>query len=301
MKIKLVMLVLMLLSLISLPILVSADMFTPASMNVDVTLDEEKITEDSPKAMLLFCLEKNSKSNYSYDNTYSHYLEFISTIPKLVIDEFNEKGKCYWQPSMLAGSGYKSSTFSASLVFSPGSELVKSNFKLAIYLPTQDKIYMSPETSRDSFRSSYQANLLSSNGTIEMKDITTFWKTPRAHEIKNLIFALVLTQIIELLVALIYLSSNKLSKKILFSVFILNLISLPIVWFIASLFKTDLLFLAIVVGEVFAFAFEAYLINFLNKKVFSLRQSFILSLIMNIASFVIGGFILGITTIVFYL
>ena len=299
MKIKLAMLVLMLLSLISLPILVFADMFTPASMNVDVTLDGKKITEDSPRAMLLFCLEKNSKLDDSYYNGY--YSDFFSTVPKLVIDEYSEKDKCYWQPSILANSGYKNSSFSARLVLPPGSELVKSNFKLAVYLPTQDKIYISPETTRDSFRSSYQANLLSSNRTIEIKDTTTFWKTPQAHEIKNLIFALVLTQIIELLVALIYLSSNKLSKKILFSVFILNLISLPIVWFIASLFKTDLLFLAIVVGEVFAFTFEAYLIHFLNKKVLSLGQSFILSLIMNAASFVIGGFILGITTIVFYL
>lgn len=50
---------------------------------------------------------------------------------------------------------------------------------------------------------------------------------------------------------------------------------------------------AIAIAEAFAVVFEAYFIHWLNKKIISLKRSFILSIAMNAASFVIGGIILA--------
>lgn len=107
--------------------------------------------------------------------------------------------------------------------------------------------------------------------------------------------ALVLTLVIEVLAALLFLLVTKRPKSVLTSVVKANLISLPVVWFIFPLLKVFLL--VVVLSEIFAVVFEGYFIHLLNKTVLSLKQSFILSIITNTASFIIGGFILFISAL----
>lgn len=102
--------------------------------------------------------------------------------------------------------------------------------------------------------------------------------------------ALVLTLIIEVLVALVFLFMTKVPKSVLTSAVKANLISLPVVWFIFPVLEVFLL--VVVLSEIFAVIFEGYFIHLMDKTVMSLKQSFILSIIMNAASFIIGGFIL---------
>ena len=116
--------------------------------------------------------------------------------------------------------------------------------------------------------------------------------TPITSKGTSFIKALIITLILELLVALIYLFSTKISKKILFYVLIANIISLPIVWFLFPSIKImPLVFLIFIISEIFAVVFEAYFIYYLNKDIITLRKSFTLSLIMNLVSLFIGGFI----------
>ena len=108
----------------------------------------------------------------------------------------------------------------------------------------------------------------------------------------SFIKALIITLILELLVALIYLSSTKISKKVLLYVLIANIISLPIVWFLfPSIQIMPLVFLIFIISEIFAVIFEAYFIHYFNKNIISLKKSFILSMIMNLVSLFVGGFI----------
>jgi type III secretory pathway component EscU len=102
--------------------------------------------------------------------------------------------------------------------------------------------------------------------------------------------ALVLTLIIEVLAALIFLLATKRPKSVLKSVVMANLISLPVVWFIFPFLKVFLL--VVVLSELFAIVVEGYIIHSLNKPTMSLKQSFILSIVMNATSFVLGGFII---------
>lgn len=113
-------------------------------------------------------------------------------------------------------------------------------------------------------------------------------------------FALILALIIETLIALAYLFKRKISKKVLISVFIGNLISVPLLWFCFNKFQQliaisdflELSTLIILVGEIFVFIFEALFVYFLNKKRIKLGESFILSAIMNLISFICGLIIL---------
>jgi hypothetical protein len=103
------------------------------------------------------------------------------------------------------------------------------------------------------------------------------------------LIAFLVTLALELSVALIFVQFAKISKRILLFVFVANFISLPIVWFVFPFLRTY--YLVIIFSELFAFIFEAYFIFLFNKKHISLKQSFQLSLIINLCSFFIGELI----------
>ncbi len=121
--------------------------------------------------------------------------------------------------------------------------------------------------------------------------------------------ALVLTIILELSVLIIFLRKwkikNKKWKKPIWTVVIADIISVPLVWLIFFLLLKFFemmsswisLILAIIIAEAFAVIFETCFIYWLNKTIINLKKSFILSLMMNLASFIIGGIILTVLLI----
>jgi hypothetical protein len=206
----------------------------------------------------------------------------------LAIIMYDSVHACFWQPASMAfgGLGENSELF---FDFYPPSE-----FKLAIFLPSLKRVLVSNEVERVHYWSKYRLDI-STNGAAIITDITPFFN---AHRIITFILALIITIALELLVALIYCSRRKIpKKKILQSVLFANLISLPIVWFVFPFLKTILV--VILLSEIFAIVIEAYLIHSFNKTILSLRESFTLSLIMNVVSFLLGGFIFVILTVIF--
>jgi hypothetical protein len=134
-----------------------------------------------------------------------------------------------------------------------------------------------------------------------------------------LIVTLIKNLLIESLVGLTFLHFAKLPKKTVFSVWLANVISVPIVWLIIfpllvilpiTLFQIRgqdhpqaILFLTFVLlAEVFAVLFESFLIHRLNRNSLSFKKSFYLSLTNNISSFLAPfsfGFVLLTATISF--
>lgn len=121
--------------------------------------------------------------------------------------------------------------------------------------------------------------------------------------------ALILTIIIELAVLIIFLRKWKIKtrkwKKPIITLITANIISVPLVWIIFFLLVAILTILmtefpwaniviSFIIAEAFAVVLEACFMYWLNKKIISLKRSFILSIVMNAASFVIGGIILAI-------
>jgi hypothetical protein len=117
--------------------------------------------------------------------------------------------------------------------------------------------------------------------------------------------ALLLTIAIEMIVSIIFLKRWKIKsvkwRKPLLTVAISDIISVPLVWIIflflvavlAAFLESWSVLIAIIITEAFAVVFEAYALFLFNKKILPLKRAFLLSIIMNIASFVIGDIILA--------
>jgi len=264
-----------------LPNFVFADLGPKPSADIHVTLNEQSVQDATFNAKMLICINEDKE-----------YFPEDDLIPQLNISEYNPTNNCYWKPAEFAWGGNCKNGNCHFNYFLP------SEFRLAVYLPSQDKVYLSAEVTRENFRSTFEANLLS-DGSITLQETTPFVQSNSAKNIRSFFIALILTLILELLVALIYISSTKISKKVLFSVLIANIISLPIVWFVFPLLKITLL--AILLGEIFAFVFEGYFLHLLNKDILPLKKSFVLSILMNLASLIIGGFIFLFLSMRFYI
>jgi hypothetical protein len=256
---------------------VSADSGPKPSVDIDVLYNRNKISDASFSAKMLDCINEDRK-----------YLP-KDLIPQLNISEYDSTNNCYWTPAFLAWGGDCRDS-KCHFGYMPPSE-----FKLAVYIPSLDKVFISNKISRTNFNSNYEA-ILNSDGSAKISETTPL---VRKDNVSSFIKALIITLIIELLVALVYVSRTKLSKKILISVLVGSLITLPIVWFIFPLIK--IIPLVILLSEIFAIVFEAYFIYYLNKQAITLKKSFVLSTIMNLASLIIGGFIFLVLSFVFYI
>ena len=107
--------------------------------------------------------------------------------------------------------------------------------------------------------------------------------------------ALLLTLVIELLVAAAFLHFSRMGmrRKVLASAAVANLLSLPVVWLIFPFLEGSYQYLnALLMAEAFAISFETLFIYFLNKDCLSLKKAFLLSAAMNVASVVAGFLIL---------
>ena len=270
-------LVILLFSLVST--LVSADLGPKPSVDIYVTLDGKSVPDATFNAKLLTC--QNEENQFPVRDI----------IPQLNVTEYDPENNCYWKPAEFAWGG---ECQNGTCYF---TYHIPSKFRLAVYLPSQDKVYLSAEVIRENFRSTFEANLLS-NGSIELQEITPFSQTKFGKNIRNFFIALILTLILELFVALIYVLSTKISKKVLISVLIANIISFPIIWFVFPLLK--IIPSVMLLGEFFAFVFEGYFIYLFNKDILPLKKSFVLSILMNLVSWIIGGFIFLFLLDIFY-
>lgn len=258
--------------LILLSSLALADIGPKPTAYFEVTYDGRSLGPDQDfefKAQMLVCQEHSQRP-----------LENL--IPSLRISEYDASRSCYWEPAEFAWGGECVHSECKFNYFLP------DEFKLAVYLPSQDQVFVSDLVTKKNFEAFYQANLLPDR-SITIKDITPFSQSSAWSKIKTFFFALILTLFFELLATLVFVLISKDSKKILFWVFLANLISLPLVWFVFPLLKN--FGWVILLAEIFAFLFEAGFIHLFNKKTFSFRKSLLLSLVINLASFLIGGFI----------
>jgi len=117
--------------------------------------------------------------------------------------------------------------------------------------------------------------------------------------------ALILTLIIELIVAMFYLKSKKIKLNNLKNIIYVNVLSLPLFWFVILEIIPNFI-MAFIAGEIFVLLFEWLLLSiFLRNKTTTTLENetvtntnyltkleiFYLSFTMNISSLLIGGII----------
>lgn len=256
-----------------LPRGVDADLGPKPTVDIDVLYNQKTVSSPTFQAKMLGCFEQEfiqSETKYEDD-----------LIPQLNITEYDSLKKCYWHPARHAWGG-ECHDSSCHFEYFPPSE-----FKLAVFIPSLNKVFVTNEISRSNFNSHYEAEL-SSDGSAIISETTFFmFSTDKGSSFTKAFF---ITIILELLTSFIFIFSRKLSKKILVYVVIANILSLPIVWFLFPLMKLQLPRI-IVLSEIFAVLFETYFIYLPNKQIISFKQSLTLSILNNLVSLFIGGFI----------
>jgi len=104
-----------------------------------------------------------------------------------------------------------------------------------------------------------------------------------------LLLAFVGTVAVELVTSLLYLHFRKLSKWILLSVILSNIISVPLFWIFVVIVSWYVDYrIPVAVGEIMVFAFEATVIFLLNRKRMKLNDAVVMSLINNLATLLLG-------------
>lgn len=219
-------------------------------------------------------------------------MELMGSAPsgKLDLKECDSTRNCCWMPNSLSWGGVcEKSACNFHYV-------LPQEFRLAFYVPSLDKVFLTAPSMRSGFRTSYSVNL-HSDGSADLKDETGFFELGIFTQFLNFLSALFLTVFLELLVFIVYTyaGGNRAKfeghrKKVLGTVVLVNVISLPLVWFGFPALISDFSLL-LIVAEAFAVIFEALLLRFLNKELFSFSNAFWLSLFANITSFFVGGLI----------
>ena len=102
-----------------------------------------------------------------------------------------------------------------------------------------------------------------------------------------------ITIVLELITSFVYLHLKRISKWVLLSVILANIISVPLLWgfvIVVTLLSPSMTtyMLALVVGEVVVVAFEAGVILLLNRKRIKKHDAIAMSIINNVASFILG-------------
>ncbi len=152
-----------------------------------------------------------------------------------------------------------------------------------IIIRFNDKERISNIFERNSFNSDFKVTVRENDLLVE--DVTSFWTSTRT--LPFFFKSLILTLLLELGTAWIFIKLTRRNYSILLYLLLANLITIPLVWFGFTLIPN--IFIGIIIGEIFAFVFEALFINYFCKNYISMKSSFILSFLANSVSFFVGG------------
>jgi hypothetical protein len=150
------------------------------------------------------------------------------------------------------------------------------------------KIRESNIFTKQAFQANYQV-LVTDSGLV-VNETSPF--VYRYSYIIKAIFSAIIVITIEMLILLFYVISRKKSRRLLLIGFYANLISIPFLWvflfFAQNFLSLPIIYLPI---EILAIVFEGLYIAKLGKGLISRNSALVLSLVMNIASWVIGNII----------
>ena len=247
--------------------IVRADIGPKATVDISVLYNHEAVTDNTFNAGMLECVAVSPTEDLSNPS-------FIST-PLLGIKEFDTVKSCYWTLAKFAWGGNCSDS-SCSFYYFPPQE-----FKLAVFIPSLNKLFITNSVTRTQFNSYYGVELMPDGSATISENTAPVIST---QSLILFMIAAPVTIVVELISTLLFVIIRKRSKLILVYSVIGNLISLPVVWFLIPLFNMGTVPF-IIVSELFAFIFEAGFIYLLGRKKLSFKESILLSLINNILSF----------------
>lgn len=131
----------------------------------------------------------------------------------------------------------------------------------------------------------YKVNINTDTDSI---DVNTVQPGRTASSITQFIILLIVTILIELAVAWIYLHRKEISTRTLYSVLGANIVSYPLLFILSPMFVFGSFPLGLVVGEIMVIPLEAFLIWKFSRGKIDLNSSIVLSVVINLVTFLTG-------------
>jgi hypothetical protein len=270
----------LLISILALPILASADAPPPPPFTVNFTYEGQKITDQKFYAETLVCSKEKSE---------------VKTVarPQLLISDYDSVKDCTWQPGISADGCSNSQCY---------FDWTLGEFKIAVYIPSLSKVFVSGIMDRQYLghygsktQRVYDINLTKDGGVVvNNSPIVPFGTASNVFSDPAfwmlLLSSLIATIIAELIVGLIFVLLKKAKKNIFLAVPVGNVVSVPFVWIATVMLSSSLAALYIV--EIIAVVFEAWLIRLFSKKALGWKMCLLISAIMNIVSFFVGPYLI---------
>lgn len=292
------------------PRFVLADTPPPPPFTVYVNYEGQQVRDERFYAVLLICQKEGKESTLqggwrSIDfqenfaelkkdgrqNTpeYKAYIQFNN------IHENNVQHTCAWQAYYLPDAKF---CLNSSCHF----RYILGDYKMAVYLPSLDKLFISNEINRSSAgyygsdtATQYRLELTAA-GTAKISEANAKNNKPAAdapdqtttaRDFKTIVIAsLIITLILELIAAFIFALIQKAPKRILLGVLIGNLISVPLLWLLVTRWYWTLF-----PAEILVVAFEAWIITLFSRGKLNWKMCLLISFIMNLISFIFGPII----------
>ncbi|MDD5145697.1 MAG: hypothetical protein PHF44_02555 [Candidatus Pacebacteria bacterium] len=255
-----------------LPRCILADAPPPPPFLVNFTYEGQKIADEKFYAVILECDEGKN--------------QIAVPIPQLNINQPNLDGNCNWLPYLLP---YNSICESSQCNF----RWILGSFKIAVYIPSLDKTFVSDAITREYLghygsktQTVYDVNISKDDSVVVIENNNNGGNSIFAEEfLLPILAAFLLTFISEAVVLLIFVLVKKLPKITFLALLIGNLLSVPFVWFV----NIKLIFpYLLLITEIVAIVFEAWLLKIFGKKMLSWKLVLLISFLMNAGSFFVG-------------
>jgi hypothetical protein len=165
------------------------------------------------------------------------------------------------------------------------SYFLPERFRLAVYLPGADRLFVSNPVTRTALRSAYRLDL-ADDGAANLVETTALLR--RSH-VSGALLALLLSLLIELPLALGFVRLTHSPRRALLGVLIGNLLTVPALWFVVTAVPSNAFLLTLGLAEVGAVIVEGGIIAGLTRGRMKLALAFAMSLALNFFSFLLGA------------
>lgn len=166
-------------------------------------------------------------------------------------------------------------------------------FRLAVYLPGHDPLFISNPVTRTALDSVYRLDL-GGDGSARLVENTSLLRQSHAG---GALAALLLSLVIELAAGYAYVRLTHSPRRALWGVLLGNLLTVPILWFLVSAsFARGAFSLTLALSELGAVIVEGALIAGLTRGQMPPARAFSMSLLLNVVSFILGAPVLSVLT-----
>ncbi len=295
-------------SLVLIQRAVRADAPPPPPFVIYYNYEGQKLTDEKFYSVLLTCQKKTDDSSLPggwRSNSFDEYVKSTDdgVYDKLVVYEDDPAAGCMWRSYYLPDPKY---CYNGACRW----DYILGNYKVAVYVPSLDKTFVTNSINRP-YKGYYGRDTvtfyrvdLSRDGGAKLSETTeqegygvqgNFTEEDKATTPSDTGFSgfgsmmaasFLITLVVELIVVLIFSLVKKAPKKTLLGIVVGNVVSVPFLWIAVARFYW-LLFPA----EIAVVIFEAWLLKLFSRGKLGWKICLLVSLLMNLASFLFGPII----------